>query len=146
MQQSGINNGSFYLNDDTVMNDDDSDTSSFECTRGPTSVGVPVGPLSQAGKTPSPGNHMRTLSPTSPLKGKSFDFMTLPGTPTSSQLINGVHKRRTAHGFSTGSESLAGDVTARRKANILRYSVQCLSCQKIMWFYLSFPRAHIHTY
>ncbi len=79
IQQAGTNDGRFYWNDDTV-NVDDSDTS-FGCTRGPTAVGGPVEPLSQTenilvGKTASPGNHTRTLSPTSPLKGKSFDFMT----------------------------------------------------------------------
>ncbi len=124
IKQAETDGGSFSSIDGTV--DDDSDTR-FRRTRGHTTIGGLVGPQSWqsnnilAGNAASPRNHSRTLSPTSALKGKSFDFMALPGTPTSAQIKYGAaNKGRTVHGFSTGSESLASDCTARRKNNILR--------------------------
>ncbi len=122
IQQTGTHDELFSLCDDDIVYDE-SDTR-FRRTREPTAVRGQVEPSSQAdnpmtGKTASQRNHARTLSPTSALKGKSFDFMTLPGTPTSSK----VNKSKTLHGFSTRSESLADDYAARRKNNILRYSM-----------------------
>ncbi len=122
IQQTGTHDGSFSLCDDDIVYDESD--ARFRRTREPTAVRGQVEPSSQAdnpitGKTASQRNHARTLSPTSALKGKSFDFMTLPGTPTSSK----VNKSKTFHGFSTGSESLADDYAARRKNNILRYSI-----------------------
>ncbi len=115
MQQTGIHDEYVSLRDD-----DESDTR-FRGTREPAVEQGQAEPSLQAnnlmaGKTASQRNHVRSLSPTSALIGKRFDFMTLPGTPTSSK----GNKSKTFNGFST--ESLADDYVARRKNNILRYS------------------------